>query len=119
MINANHTQGFGAFWDFDVDDGVGESSVDSVDWNWVVRICGVAGNIGDDGQLSFEMVLDVFESDEHGSGLGQVDTIDEDIRYKSGPLRLGIYIRESQGMVHLRQSLPYPISRHSHQGHRL
>jgi len=49
MIDTDHTQWFRTLWDFDVDDWFRKGGVDGVDRDWVVRVGGIAGDIGDGG----------------------------------------------------------------------
>lgn len=56
-----------------------KGSVDVVDGDRVVRVCGVAADVADDAQLALGR-LQALLVDERWNGLGEVDAVDEDVR---------------------------------------
>ena len=82
VVNTDDGERFATVGYFDVDHRTREGRVDRVDRDGIVRICSVARDIGDNGQLSFSDILDIFEGDEHRTWFRQVDTVDEDVSYK-------------------------------------
>lgn len=48
MIDTDHTQWFRSLWDFDIDHWFRKSSVDGIDWDGVVWVGGITGDVGDD-----------------------------------------------------------------------
>jgi len=79
MINTDNRQRFGSLGSFDIDDRMRKCGVDGINRNRIVRICGIARDIGDHRQLSQFVIFDIFEREEQGSRFRQVDTVDENI----------------------------------------
>jgi hypothetical protein len=64
--------------DLNRDGGVLEGGVDGVDGDGVVRVCGVARDVDDNGKVA-AWLGEEFLVDERGDGLGEVDGVEEDI----------------------------------------
>lgn len=56
----------------------GKEGVDCVDWDWVVGVCGVAGDVADDGEGAGGGG-EGGGVDEGGDRVGEVDAVDEDL----------------------------------------
>jgi hypothetical protein len=80
VINADDRQGEVVLvvLDLDGDSGILEGGVDGVDGDGVVRVCGVARDVDDNGEVA-ALLGEEFLVDERGNGLGEVDGVEEDI----------------------------------------